>query len=1213
MFWRDLFSAISMRIVNFYFKGTPTKVVLTFLKLELVLFEAVAFGMPICRALFTKSDKGFWSLFLEFQFDSVSWDTIKYFLGAAVVTVVAYFITNRNEDKISELFRKIELALKGLSRGQKEIKEVVDENSNKLDLLVQDSFKASIRPILSLSDYSSKIYQNHGVAKPEDNDELRKKRKLIADRESGHIRVLALSGTGKTYQILQAFTETDMLDDVYYCDNVNSPAFESAIKELKQRCPNCTLILDNCRSKICDDVIRDYGMSMRIVSAHYDPLDRSDVANTISFEDDCLSSVINDIIESNSTGRMPEEQKSFIREHSGNIPLMALLLTKAYNDNGSFTDIHDRKLLDHLLELDTEYADIQRIAMRTIALFQPFDFDDGNSDFARYVINNNNFTSYIETIDRYEVFKRVVRKLHERTLIEKDSVLINMRPQPLACWLVGEWLKDRGSAIVDTLVDLTSQPKEFSHHILESWARRLEFMQGNKDAEDLYAELVKINGGPFANEDVVCSDFGSRLILAMTTVNPVAVSNCLYSILYPKTIDWLKENLIGDARRNLVVALEKLCFCKDTFEQSAHTLARLAVAENEDWANNSKGQILQLFHIALAGTECDLDARFRVLKSLYEDAPEYKPLLLLAIKGAYAHQNLHRMGGPEKFGFIELKDYTPTWAEIDSYWANIWSLMVDWMEKYPDDIRVLSDIVASNARRLVRAGRAKTLFEYIEHISQIVSNNWNSMHKALVEVKNFDPMNPQDGEEVLKWIEILTPKDIISRMKDAVHDQYSKVNIDERAIDKEESIVIPFVEEYIATKSYMTDSMLKVMDDKDYISWAFVKHLALQLPLEDIPSFWNYILSHVNTKDKTYHSSFLVRLVQALSNHSVADSLIHELYACGYVRLSISLMGVTDDPNHRWLAFCFDEVHARRLEMSMINGYLNSIRINDATQILALGQFMKEKQADNQLLFDHYATYWYLPELYTNEDCLVAYKTAVLNYPLDVQVGYNHEYNLIVKTLLEKQKDNDFASALNLKLIDFLSNNHSHYNVEELYKTLLTHYYDVVWPDYAKAVTDIDNHAAFFLNTRYTIGSGFDFEENLLYPGHEEEMKQLCKDYDYGAWVCAGTCPVFADANPEDGKVYSFHSFAIWLMETYGGKEHVIEEFSANMGTFHWTGSTIPLYEDQRRCLNDILVRVTIPEPVKDWARKRLKVVEEDLERERQNDAYMRMAYGRTN
>lgn len=97
-------------------------------------------------------------------------------------------------------------------------------------------------------------------------------------------------------------------------------------------------------------------------------------------------------------------------------------------------------------------------------------------------------------------------------------------------------------------------------------AKRIEYMRDLPLANDFIARLTDSMYGPFANEKVACSEMGSRLFLAMSSVNPKAVSDCLYTLFNNKNTEWLKENIKGDVRRNYVWALEKLCFDKDSFQ-----------------------------------------------------------------------------------------------------------------------------------------------------------------------------------------------------------------------------------------------------------------------------------------------------------------------------------------------------------------------------------------------------------------------------------------------------------------------------------------------------------------------------------------------------------------------------------------------------------------------------------------------------------------------
>lgn len=102
-FWKDLFSALTLKVTNFYCKGTPTKVVMMFLRVILILYEGTAFTCPIIRASIGCSEtNGFWKLFVQFQYDSVSRTTTYIFLGCSFVVVIVYLITYRYEDDIEK-------------------------------------------------------------------------------------------------------------------------------------------------------------------------------------------------------------------------------------------------------------------------------------------------------------------------------------------------------------------------------------------------------------------------------------------------------------------------------------------------------------------------------------------------------------------------------------------------------------------------------------------------------------------------------------------------------------------------------------------------------------------------------------------------------------------------------------------------------------------------------------------------------------------------------------------------------------------------------------------------------------------------------------------------------------------------------------------------------------------------------------------------------
>lgn len=115
--WEKLFEVISLKITDYFCKGTPTKVVMLFLRIVFGLYEVSAFTYPTVRAgIECSKETGFWTLFLSFQFDVVSNVLTYIFLGCITLVVVVYLIVYRHEDKILEILNSIVLVIKNMSK-----------------------------------------------------------------------------------------------------------------------------------------------------------------------------------------------------------------------------------------------------------------------------------------------------------------------------------------------------------------------------------------------------------------------------------------------------------------------------------------------------------------------------------------------------------------------------------------------------------------------------------------------------------------------------------------------------------------------------------------------------------------------------------------------------------------------------------------------------------------------------------------------------------------------------------------------------------------------------------------------------------------------------------------------------------------------------------------------------------------------------------------
>ena len=121
-FWRNLFAIISLKVVDYFCKGTPTKVVMAFLRCAFGIYTAVSVGYPTVKALYTSDGtKDFFEIMLSW--DDVNWTFTLIFMAIIAVVVIAYFICNRYESK----------SIRHIEQTTETINETTMESSRKLD------------------------------------------------------------------------------------------------------------------------------------------------------------------------------------------------------------------------------------------------------------------------------------------------------------------------------------------------------------------------------------------------------------------------------------------------------------------------------------------------------------------------------------------------------------------------------------------------------------------------------------------------------------------------------------------------------------------------------------------------------------------------------------------------------------------------------------------------------------------------------------------------------------------------------------------------------------------------------------------------------------------------------------------------------------------------------------------------------------------------
>jgi hypothetical protein len=269
--------------------------------------------------------------------------------------------------------------------------------------------------------------------------------------------------------------------------------------------------------------------------------------------------------------------------------------------------------------------------------------------------------------------------------------------------------------------------------MLESFCEQSRRFDCIPQAADLIEKLCGPSC-PFGNAEVVLSVAGSRIFRSFAEVNPKPVADCLFRILTSSEVKAI--NIVDRVRRNLVWALESLCWHEETFEKAATMLKILALAENESWGNNSTGIFLQLFHIGLPGTKANLSQRQEIINSMINSGDiEQKKLAVKAIKNVFQSGHFSRGGGVESQGTkAPERDYYPTRKEeVDKYWKTNLEILTNLITSGGTVADEAKNTFADISGSLIRHG----YISYMEKSVNKVLQTGIFWHEMLTKIENL--------------------------------------------------------------------------------------------------------------------------------------------------------------------------------------------------------------------------------------------------------------------------------------------------------------------------------------------------------------------------------------------------------------------------------------------------------------------------------------------
>lgn len=1049
------------------------------------------------------------------------------------------------------------------------------------------------------------------------------------------IRIIGHSGLGKTRLILEAFRDKDATSKalnqqfVYYDVGASANVGEIYNYVVSHRQNQFGIIVvDNCdveaHNKL-SEVIKPQG-SLKLITVGLED-SRSIEDGKIKLNREDQRDLVRKIVEGKLSQSHNPSDIEYVTNLCEGYPWMAVKFCKAILETG-FTDFNTFLpdiFLKKLLFGTKPNNELEYEIIRACSVFSAFGFlDDSfatviNQQYKDSLQNQMDFirTKVCDSEINETKFRETCQKFLSEDIIEKRGTFYIVKPTVLAIHLAAEWLT----------VTATTKIKDIIEHLKENsldqkFLERLTDLDQLDKAKDIVEELWGRTSF-FGSAEVLNTSWGSLLFRYVVEVNPVATTNAITNAFGGAS----KEELLNatEGRRNLVWALEKLCFHNDTFYEAAKVLFQFAVSENETWANNATNQIAQLFQRFLAGTEANYEDRIAVLEwALEKNDPDYTRIAIKCISRAFIASGNHvRSGGAEKQGSgAPLVDFQPkTWDEIKTYWQTLTDMLVTIAVENNENSELAKNVIAGAIRTLVGDNFPYISINAVTEVLKVTEGVWIDALSEFKKALAYEKHIASETREIVKTlIDELTPK--------SVHDQFNlkvvqaefdygfkkdkqgnyidrqKIKADEFAeylvkenIDWSEEIPFLLVGEQRQTLNFGKKIGEISNDARSILDAAFNALAPFSTDQQNSSLIIGLLLG---ISDKALFEEFLDRFIDdsRIAFHAFNLVRVYEADITAFNKL-FKLVDEKDFPIQSFQNLRFGSPLSR-LSAEDVDGFCK--------RIASYG--IEGKWMAVSLLFMH---------CYNNDENWQIHKGLMR----DLIVGDNlilgqqrnsmdpFNWTTSVTKLLNKTNDNELAKVIAEQLIEFSNDKNFSYAFDsylfEVFRVLFEQYFKAIWPTISAGLV---SDSITYMHLKSMIGSknGSYGKQGVLFvfPDNYTEIYTWCETDPKAVLRIAYMMPIVQQTNvvdedtEETTQEVDWHPFTKGFIDKFGKNEKMLNELSANMGSYGSVGSSVPYYQTQKILLEKLLKHQLIN--VRTWAKKMLDYTDKSIKIEKLGD-----------
>lgn len=1024
-------------------------------------------------------------------------------------------------------------------------------------------------------------------------------------KEQSVVRLVGASGLGKTRILLQAIDDTDSINDE--CVLVfNGIDHQDKIKDSIRRAVDDNAyglaIVDNCSVELHNVLAKEVSKKpcqLRLVTIGYSPdhVEQSILILLEPLEDGAIREILTPILVGLDSGDVDR-----VAKFAQGYPLMATLIASQYQNNGKLLgSIQDHTVVNKLIDGNEWVGEKEKDVLSACSLFDVFGIEQGDATAEAKYIAENIANSTMQ------VFDRVIRIFGKRQIINRAGRYARVVPKPLALTLAATWWEEASFERQTELIE------NMPISLMQSFCTQASYLDGQPSVQRFSEKLFGANS-PFVKAEVLLTERGSKLFRAFVDVNPEVTSRALYRLLCTFSLVDI-ESIGGDVRRNLVWALEKLCFHADVFEEAAWSLLLFAAAENESWSNNSTGLFSQLYRVHLSGTAAEPDVRLHLLnKALDLNQTDVDMVVLDALSEAVSTYGGSRMVGAEYQGTkIALEEWRPKlWQEIFDYWQEAFNLLLKCVERGEQQKTKVLNIVGHSIRGFVSAGRIEMLDAAIKKIVEMNGRYWPAALESIHNSIEFDSAgHKEEQKEALQsWLSLLDPKEaeLSEQLQIVVIDppREHRKGEDGHYIDVASENAMTLATKVAGNVDELIPYLDKLLEGQQRQSYSFGLQLSRQLDnvdgllkesYERLVKIDNYNLSFVlGIYGGIFEKSPAIwgEYVDALAADSRLQQYYPEIIRTGDIKIK-HLNALLDLIKENIVP----ENSANLLSYGSVTDGLSPEEITEFCLSLS-GMGGKASWSALNVIYMY---------CFSNQESTDKIReqlqSLVLAVPLskgqkDTQTDFHHWHDLAQKIL--KKRDVRFAVALARQLISASQRGFEHGNIWSYIKPLLTevmsNYCDEVWPLFANAIINAEGMEIYWLKELLDRENSFSNKlPSVLSVVPIEQIMSWCEQHpDIGPTFVASCVDILQEVDDKQKPTELF----IALLERFGNDDDVANSLAANMGTRGWSGSLVPYLQADKAALSTLQDHEN--PNVRRWIKQQMVSIDKQIEYETDRD-----------